>query len=301
MVQSPPAMCGSSVLAAAAIAAQAHTDVVLPTGQRRPLSLYMLTIAASGERKSSTDNEALAPIEERERELRDRHDRDLAPHEAALAAWKAERQGGLSDRKRKGCAAKAEALDELGPAPTPPLLPMLTVPEPTYEGLCHLLALGQPSVGLFSAEGGQFIGGHAMNAENKLKTAAAISDLWDRGVVKRLRAGDGAKILPGRRVSLHLMAQPDVAAILLSDRLLLEQGLLSRLLVTAPDTTAGTRMWREPRPESAEALKRYRNKMLGIMRTSPPMAVDETDKPKPNELAPRLLPLSDAARALWIR
>ena len=80
-----------------------------------------------------------------------------------------------------------------------------------------------------------------MNAENKLKTAAALSDLWDRGLVKRLRAGDGAEILPGRRVSLHLMAQPDVAAILLSDRLLLEQGLLSRLLVTAPDTTAGTR------------------------------------------------------------
>ena len=57
---------------------------------------------------------------------------------------------------------------------------------------------------------GQFIGGHAMNQDNKLKTAAALSDLWDKGLVKRLRAGDGALILPGRRVSLHLMAQPDV-------------------------------------------------------------------------------------------
>ncbi len=69
-VQAPLAICGSSLLSASALAMQGFADVVLPTGQRRPLSLYILSIAASGERKTSTDNEALAPIEERERELR---------------------------------------------------------------------------------------------------------------------------------------------------------------------------------------------------------------------------------------
>ncbi|MET0527707.1 MAG: DUF3987 domain-containing protein, partial [Microvirga sp.] len=43
-----------------------------------------------------------------------------------------------------------------------------------------------------------------------------------------------ATLLPGRRLSLHLMVQPDVANLLLCDRLLADQGLLSRLLVTAP-------------------------------------------------------------------
>ncbi len=155
-------------------------------------------------------------------------------------------------------------------------------------------------MGVFSAEGGQFIGGHAMSPDNKLKTAAALSDLWDRGTVKRLRAGDGAVVLPGRRVSLHLMAQLDVAAIMLFDPLLREQGMLSRLLVTAPDSTAGTRLWREPKPESGQALARYRNKLLGILRSKPPMAVDEIGRPTPNELAPRALPLSEPARRLWI-
>ena len=125
------------------------------------------------------------------------------------------------------------------------------------------------------------------------RTAAALSDLWDKGLVKRLRAGDGALILPGRRVSLHLMAQPDVAAIMLFDPLLREQGMLSRLLVTAPDSTAGTRLWREPKPESGQALARYRNKLLGILRSKPPMAVDEIGRPTPNELAPRALPLAE--------
>jgi hypothetical protein len=118
--------------------------------------------------------------------------------------------------------------------------------------------------------------------------------------VKRLRAGDGALILPGRRVSLHLMAQPEVAAIMLFDPLLREQGMLSRLLVTAPDSTAGTRLWREPRQESAQALARYRNKLLGVLRTRPPMALDEIGRPTPNELAPRALPLAEPARRLWI-
>jgi hypothetical protein len=46
-------------LSATALATQGFADAVLPTGQRRPLSLSILSIAASGKRKTSTDNEAL--------------------------------------------------------------------------------------------------------------------------------------------------------------------------------------------------------------------------------------------------
>ena len=61
-VQVPEAIAAQSVLATAALAAQAHADVVLPFGQTRPLSLFLVTIAGSGDRKSSADNEALRPI-----------------------------------------------------------------------------------------------------------------------------------------------------------------------------------------------------------------------------------------------
>ena len=300
-VQAPLAICGTSVLAAATLAAQPFADVVLPTGQSRPLSGYYVSVAASGERKTSTDHEALAPIEERERELRAAYEADLAAHEDALAAWKAERTAILADKKLKGRAAKEGALNDLGPAPVAPMIPMLTAPEPTYEGLCRLLATGHPSVGVFSAEGGQFVGGHAMSPENKLKTAAALSDLWDKGMIKRLRAGDGALSLPGRRVSLHLMAQPGVVERLLGDPVLADQGLLSRLLVTAPETMAGKRSWRAPKPESEAALTKYRKVLLAMLRRPLPLAVDKgTGQAKPNELSPRELPLSAAARELWI-
>ena len=89
-----------------------------------------------------------------------------------------------------------------------------------------------------------------MSDDAKLRTAAGMSALWDGEPIKRVRATDGTVVLPGRRVAMHLMAQPDVAAIWLSDPLLIDQGLMSRVLVTAPEPASGRRLWHEPSPES---------------------------------------------------
>src|SRR5712691_11035814 len=110
-----------------------------------------------------------------------------------------------------------------------------------------------------------------MSEDNKLKTAAGLSDAWDGKPIRRVRSGDGATILPGRRLSAHLMAQPAVADILFRDRLLAEQGLLSRWLPTAPDAAAGTRLWREEQPETDRDIKRYGARLLGILEAPLPL------------------------------
>ena len=122
-----------------------------------------------------------------------------------------------------------------------------------------------------------------------------LSSLWDGEPIKRVRAGDGASILPGRRFSLHLMAQPDVAAVMLSDRVLVDQGMLSRVLVAAPDSVIGTRQWREPKPESDILLKRYYARLMEALEHPVPLADG-----KLNELTPRGLNLSPNARKQWI-
>ena len=61
-IQAPVAMAAQSVLAVAALAAQAHADVQLSYGQSRPLSLALVTVASSGDRKTSTDREAAWPL-----------------------------------------------------------------------------------------------------------------------------------------------------------------------------------------------------------------------------------------------
>jgi len=172
---------------------------------------------------------------------------------------------------------------------------MLTCEEPTYEGMCRLLAAGQPSVGIFASEGGQYIGGHGMSDEARLRTAAGMSAAWDGQPIRRVRAGDGITILPGRRVSMHLLSQPAVADILLRDRLLADQGLLSRLLISVPDSTMGMRIWREPSDEANRAMVCYGARLLSILETPLPLAGTV-----PNELQPRRLPLSPAARRVWV-
>jgi Protein of unknown function (DUF3987) len=232
-VQAPIAICGQSVLAAATLAAQAHVNVVLPTEQARPLSGFFVSVAATGERKSAVDQEALWSVRKREAALREAGAGAQVEYENDKTAYEKARE--KATKAAKGDRARIkDALDALGPAPLRPLEPVLTCGEPTYEGLCKLLAVGHPSIGIFSAEGGQFIGGHGMTDDAKLRTAGGLSALWDGEPIKRVRANDGVMVLPGRRVAMHLMVQPDVAAIWFSDRLLAEQGLMSRVLVTAP-------------------------------------------------------------------
>lgn len=290
-VQVPDAMAAQSVLATTSLAAQGLVDIELPTGQRRPVSCFFITVAASGERKSASDRIATLPIDEREKELRRSYQVDRADYELKRDAYEAERRRILNVKNR---AEREEQLEELGAPPSRPLEPLLTCPEPTIEGLHRLLAEGQPSVGLFSDEGGQFIAGHGMSDENRLKTSASLSCLWDGDPVKRVRGGDGVVILPGRRVSMHLMAQPDAASRWLCDPVLADQGLLSRLLTVAPVSLAGTRLWRERDPISEAALRRYGARIHTLFQRPLPMADGAGEG-----LTPRLLTLSPDAACAW--
>jgi hypothetical protein len=133
-----------------------------------------------------------------------------------------------------------------------------------------------------------------MNDDNRLKTAAMLSELWDGKAVKRVRAGDGVTILPGRRLALHIMIQPDAAAEFLCNDQLRDQGLLSRVLVAAPPSMAGTRFYRNPHPNDQAAINAYGARLLSILEAEPLL-----EPGKRNERAPKDLPMSADAAALW--
>jgi len=177
-VQAPEAIAAQAVLAASALAAQAHADIMMPFGQTRPLSLYIATIAGSGDRKSSADNEALWPIRKYERALKEAYEGDIERWSIESAAWKAERKRIENDRKID-IEGRRNQLTDLGPEPKPPLHPFLTAPDPTVEGLAKAWVSAPASLGLFTAEGGQFVGGHGMSVDQRLKTAATYSQIWD--------------------------------------------------------------------------------------------------------------------------
>lgn len=297
VVRAPKAICGQSVLAVATLTAQAHIDVEMPHGDVKPCSNLFLSIGLSGERKTGVDGKALWPVEKFEAQLREKYSEDVFSYQNEKTAWDVKRKT-LEKKHKNDPAALRKELGILGPAPITPPKPIIACTEPTYEGLCRLYAEGRPSLGIFSGEGGQFIGGHGMTEENKLRTAAGMSELWDGKPIKRVRALDGSSVMPGRRLSAHLMTQPSVAALLLGDDLLKDQGLLSRMLVTMPDSTIGTRFnaGHTVSPASDGHIKRYGATIISIFEMPLPFAQD-----KANGLLPRPLAFSPAAQNQYFK
>ncbi len=204
--QSASAIAGQSILAAAALAAQGVAEVATATG-RKPLSLNLLTVALSGDGKSTADGPALEPIREVERTEYLRYEKDRT-------AWESTPKNGR---------------------PAKPINPLRLVADFTDKGLIRQFREGRSSLGAFSDEGGAVFGGHSFSAEKKLATAAAISSLWDgAGIRARARASDdrgGLEAHFDARLTAHWLIQPAAAADALNDTLLAEQGFWPRVLL----------------------------------------------------------------------
>lgn len=265
--QCPIVMAAQSILSVASLAAQRLADVRLPYGQTRPLSLFLVTIAASGDRKSSADNEALVPIRKHEKTLKKQFEKLSREH------------------------PRSET-DE----PKAPIMPILTAPEPTVEALAKHWRILPGSLGLFSAEGGQLTGGHGFSPDHRLKTAATLATLWDGAGIRRLRAGDGITDLPGRRLVIHIMIQPDAATSFLSEPALRDQGLLSRFLIAAPESLAGTRLWQDPNNRDELAFDGYTTRIVELLEHPA-----ESENEAGNELTPRPIDLTQEAKSAWVQ
>jgi len=295
MTQAPVAIPAASALAAASLAVQGFADVET-LGGARPLSLYLLTIAQSGERKSSCDKPLLQGLRSHERT-------EAETYAAAFKKWRAEAELHEADRKRilrnagsdkPEQRAQAEAdMKALGDEPQGPVLPDRTASEPTLEGLFRAFLEGQPSLGLFSDEAAQFLGGHGMNAEHRMKTLGGLNSLWDGSEIKRTRAGDGVFTLRGRRLALHLMAQPIAMHDFLADPLAAGLGFLPRCLICEPISAIGTRFHDKTRRDN-KALASFEARLKQVLRQVMPTWDDG------RTLKPRTLQLTPEARALLV-
>ncbi len=296
ITQAPVGIAAQSALSVASLAVQGFADVETLGGDV-PCSLFCLTIAESGERKSSCDRLLMRGVRDYEKAGGQTYRDAFAAYELDSEIWTGKCKRLLSDAaghdKNKVTAAEAD-LRALGPERRPPLLPSMTAQEPTFEGLLKLYQMGRPSLGLFSDEAGGFIGGHAMNSDNKLKTIAGLSQLWNGDTVNRIRSGDGASSYEGRRLAMHLMAQPIAARPLMADPQASGQGFLARFLITEPPSLIGTRLRRGHDTESDKAVLGFTERLTSILETPLPTGDN------PQELSPLRLPLSrEANELLW--
>lgn len=276
----PQALAAQSVLAASALATQGHAGLQLD-GRNYPLSLYLITVAASGDRKTAADRSALLPARQWEREQWQRYREQLARYRAAQRQM--QRINPADPDSANGVPLEAE-----------PSAPRLITTDPTIEalikGLCHDL----PSMGLFCDEGGQFLGSSTMSRDNRLKAVTTLSSLWDGSPIDRARSMAGESLRAyDRRLSLHLMLQPYLAMQLLSDPLLQGQGILGRCLMTWPTSLAGQRSYQAFDLSKDAALKRYHHRLSALFYQPWSLSAD-------GALQLSKLSLSPLARRRWI-
>lgn len=296
IVQVPMALAAQSVLAATSLATQSYINVETIIGQSCPTSLFFFTVASSGDRKSTADRIAMKPAKDREERMALKYELDRHRYAIDDAAYKAAHAKAKSSGKDRRTIAAA--MEEVGRPPVQPVLPLLTVDEPTGPGLQRAFAEAMPSLGLFSDEGAAFLGGWSMQDENQSSTGAMLSKLWDGAPIKRIRADKDAptQILHGRRLALHLMVQVDVAGKLLGNKAVRDQGLLSRMLIAAPKSRKGSRLFREPTPSDRAAVDAFQQK-LGRRLESPMRFRDETSR----ALDCSLVRLTPEARTILIQ
>jgi hypothetical protein len=92
VTQASISICGQSGLAATNLATQPHFNVELPTGEVKPISEFFITIAETGERKTSADEHALTAVRKWEADQREAWDEARHSHSDDLAAWEAQRR-----------------------------------------------------------------------------------------------------------------------------------------------------------------------------------------------------------------
>lgn len=275
IIKAPVAVCAQSIMGAISLAVQPHADIFLD-GRVSPLSLFFLTVAKSGERKSAVDNVALRPIDQFEQKKQEQY---LAEFER------------YQDEKIQNASLSKKERVNL-PKPREQTIIMT---EPTFEGMIKLYDEGQPSMGLFSDEGGRFIYGHGMNDDNKIKTSTGISGLWDGKYISSVRAGSGTKKLYGRRLAFHLMLQPKIATSVFSDNSLIDQGFIGRCLISWPKTIMGERVYTKENIFDNPSYLIYSNKIASLL--SYKRNFRENDS---NSLNPRQITLTPQAFELFL-
>lgn len=242
-VQAPAALIGSSALTAMSISCQALIDVELPTGQRRPCTLNLVTIADSGERKTTTDNLMCAPIFDHDADRKQAHEKAMAAYALPMRTWEA--VNGAIERKFLKSITAGEDASELREAlvahaktnPIKPTRDRIIFESTTERPLMEALRGDSASAAIISEEGETVLKGGVMANLGMLNKA------WDGAKSITLDRADDSIEVTNPRLTVSFMVQSGVFHAFLDRRgaVVRASGHLARYLACEPQSTQGFR------------------------------------------------------------
>jgi len=298
--QTPPALAACSALSALSLAGQGLADVRRDEGLEGPVSLFLLVLAESGERKSSVDGHFIGGIREWEQAEKKKAAPLIKEYLADHAAWEAERDGLVAKIKanaksnKETAQLKAQLRDHEQTMPEAPRYPRLTHENTTPESLAWDLATKWPSGGIMSSEAGIVFGGHANGKDSITRNLAQLNKLWDGGSLPVSRRTSESFVVHGARLTMGLATQPATIREFYeaSRGLARGSGFSARFLLASPESTQGFRPWKDA-PPSWPHLTRFQNRLVELLDKTPPPDGDRG-------LKPPMMGFSSDGRTKWI-
>lgn len=266
----PVALVAGVAFGAAALACQGHVRVKSPIGKLLPLSLFMLSIAKSGERKTSVEELFGRGV----REFQTFHEKcwqeQVSEHEQSMCIWLAEKKA--LDRKLEATLLRDEGIAQIkellaahaSRRPTPRHRPKIFYSETTTGALFRNLSKRWPSAVLQSSEAATILLGSA--AQN----LGALNILWDVGEFEVDRLNEGSFVVRGASLSASLMLQPGAMQKFLARHAgnARDIGLLARFLICYPTSTQGMRFLTSAAPSPTPSLDKFSEVSRNLLRES---------------------------------
>jgi putative DNA primase/helicase len=258
-VQAPIEMVAMSALSAMSAALQAHRNVRRSSKLVGPISLWHLTIAESGERKTSLDRYFSEAIRDHECRKAKEAAPEIKKAKDQAKNWTAQEKGLLAalTKARKDGAADGdfdisqieEQLDELrANTPIMPRVPLILRGDDTSESLAYSLSHEWPSAAVLNSEAGLIFGSHAMGPEKVMAALAQKNVFWDGGDLHIGRRTSESFAVRGARFTFGLQIQRAALwnFVQKSGEVARGIGFWARFLFPEPESTQGTRLWKEP-------------------------------------------------------
>lgn len=269
-VRAPLALVAASALSAVSTAVQTRFSVRRDARLSGPATLYLLTVAESGERKTTVDKKFTAAIRDWEAKQRREYQKARVRYDTAMDDWRRDGRA-LDERLKNGIQA-----DQLGGEFDPRIIHAMNMPvEPkmrsilygddTPEALAIALA-DYPVAAIISAEAGIIFGSHGMNADSVTRNLAQANAMWDGDAIRQGRVGRDRLTVEGMRVTMGLQVQPAVldAFVQKTGGLARGIGYFARFLYSQPDSTHGTRFYVIDAAEEV-ALRRFNHRMTTLL------------------------------------
>ncbi|BBI60532.1 hypothetical protein HSBAA_18380 [Vreelandella sulfidaeris] len=266
-------------------------DVAYPNGHVVPVSLYLLTIANSGERKTALEAWFFKPIRDFQAVQKKEGQRSTQLYQRDLKNWKSDEkllkkrtQAFVNGESVKEIEQKQAELDRQQPQPT--RLRQLIYENVTPSALTYSLHENIPLACLVSSEAGNILEGQAF------RDLYMFNSIWSGTPLDVARRSSESFTLEDSRLSMALMAQPKVIERFLEKRgnEARDNGFLSRLIMIKPASWIGSRIGGNP--VAPNTVKDFNERVTSLL--SEAFAILDSDSQQR-----RILEFTASAKMRW--